>query len=73
MEIDFTYYVTVADLKFYATNITEAVEICFFFFCSLNIKYPDESNTIWLFIQHAVFQLLSTDSKVVDLMKLLGI
>lgn len=73
----FLYYVTVANHKLFTRNITEAVEVCFNFFCALNIKYPEECNTVWSFIQNTVFKI-SFENEILngsvrDLIESLGI
>lgn len=59
-EIDnLIFFVTVADRKFYCTNIYNAVEAAMFFFLGLNIEYPCECEVVWEYIQQQIFDVPS--------------
>lgn len=74
---NFTYYVTIADIKLFGTHIREMIELSFYFYWALNIEYPEECNQIWMFFQTTIFKLsvnsVRINSSVQELIKKLGI
>lgn len=68
------FFVTVADRKFFCTNICNAVEAAMFFFLGLNIKYPCECEVVWEYLQQKIFGVPSQkiSSQLQELMEKLG-
>lgn len=50
-------FFTVCNRKYTVNSICEAVKGCFHFYCSLNIKYPQEAYLLWRFVQKAIFNV----------------
>lgn len=50
-------YLSLYNRKYYFIDPIKAVEVCFSFFCGLNIKYPIECKPIWVFLERLVFNL----------------
>ena len=41
-------------IRYYLTNVIDAVELALYTFFALDIQYPSDSEQLWLFLQQAV-------------------
>ena len=61
------YYVSVNDKLFNVDSTLGAVDLALKIFFSLDCAYPENSKTIWVFIQRVLFNLeLPTDVVTID-------
>lgn len=49
---------------FYVSNGVHAVDLCFKCFHALQVAYPPQAQNVWLFLQHAVYQVATPTDRV---------
>jgi len=54
-----SFYVIVNDIKYTSTSLINAVNLCFQIFFALDAKYPVDSEMVWCFLQHYVYNITS--------------
>lgn len=57
------YYVYFDDIKYKFNSFLPALDCCFKLFYVLNLKYPECSKSVWIFIQKYLFGIDSTKSE----------
>lgn len=50
-----SFYVIVNDVKYTATSLMNAVNLCFQAFFALDAKYPVDSEIVWYFLQKHIY------------------
>ena len=67
------YYVAVNGKLFSVNKALEAIQLAFKVFFSLDCKYPDNSKTVWVFLQKILFNIdLPVDDVTVEMNILIG-
>lgn len=59
-----SFYVVVDKLRYRFDSPLKALDICFKIFLTWNLKYPVESQQVWLFLQYSIYAL-KTDGDIV--------
>ena len=66
-------YVIVSDTIVYCVDaVIEAIDICFKSFYVFELEYPSQALDPWMFIQHMIFNLASSDKESLRLRELKG-
>jgi hypothetical protein len=51
------FYVIVNNVKYESTSLSNAVNLCFQIFFALDAKYPVDSEMVWYFLQHYIYDI----------------
>ena len=68
------FYVIINELNLKKQNILEALQLALKIFFVFDCKYPETSNTLWMFVQKCLFNIhLDQDLKNVSLNIMIGL
>lgn len=58
-DVEETFYIIIDDVKYKLTSSIRTLELLFKFFHALDVEYPCENESVWLFIEEMVFKFKS--------------
>lgn len=53
------FYVIVNNVKYESTSLINAVNLCYQIFFALDAQYPVDSEMVWYFLQHYIYDINS--------------